>query len=96
MVSFRYNYHVYLFFCRHASFLVVINKLGGARGRKPLYNSVVVLAVMVADSHRVRVTYESPPNFLARLGNSCVGILVGLVVVIGGCTLLFWNEVRKQ
>ncbi|KAL5518301.1 hypothetical protein EMCRGX_G004008 [Ephydatia muelleri] len=49
---------------------------------------------MVADSHRVRVTYESPPNFLARLGNSCVGILVGLVVVIGGCTLLFWNEGR--
>ena len=95
MVSFRYNYQVY---CRHASFLVVINKLGGARGRKPYYNSssVVVLAVMVADSHRVRVTYESPPNFLARLGNSCVGILVGLVVVIGGCTLLFWNEVRKQ
>ncbi|KAL5479125.1 hypothetical protein EMCRGX_G022607 [Ephydatia muelleri] len=54
------------------------------------------IAVMVADSHRVRVTYESPPNFLARLGNSCVGILVGLVVVIGGCTLLFWNELLVE
>ncbi|KAK3101722.1 hypothetical protein FSP39_005826 [Pinctada imbricata] len=45
------------------------------------------------NSH-TRVTYRRNPGFLERVGNSLVGILVGIVLLIGSSALLFWNEGR--
>lgn len=44
---------------------------------------------------RTRVTYQRNPNFLERVGGSLVGILVGIVLLVVGSGLLFWNEVNK-
>lgn len=45
------------------------------------------------DSH-TRVRYERNPGFLERVGGSLVAILVGLVLILVGSALLFWNEGR--
>ena len=42
----------------------------------------------------VKVQYRRQPNFLERLGSSMVGSVLGLLLVVGACVLLFWNEVR--
>ncbi|XP_045165127.2 transmembrane protein 43-like [Mercenaria mercenaria] len=43
---------------------------------------------------RTRVTYQRNPGFFERIGGSLVGILVGLVLLVVGSCLLFWNEGR--
>lgn len=43
----------------------------------------------------VRVSHRRAPNFLERVGNSMVGSVVGVFVVLGACCLLFWNEGRS-
>lgn len=45
------------------------------------------------DRH-TQVRYERNPGFLERVGSSLVGILVGLVLIVAGCVLIFWNEGR--
>ena len=45
------------------------------------------------DRH-TRVRYERNPGFLERIGGSLAGILVGIVLIVAGCVLLFWNEVQ--
>ncbi|KAJ8301280.1 hypothetical protein KUTeg_020267 [Tegillarca granosa] len=47
----------------------------------------------MGDSH-TRVTYRRNPNFLERVGNSLVGVLVGLAMLLAASALLFWNEGR--
>lgn len=47
----------------------------------------------MGDSH-TRVSYRRNPNFCERIGNSLVGILVGIVLLFVACALLFWNEGR--
>ena len=42
---------------------------------------------------RTRIRYERTPGFLDRVGGSCVGILIGGVLLFGSTILLFWNEV---
>lgn len=44
----------------------------------------------------VRVTYRRTPNFLERVGGSVVGSLVGGLLIMGACFLLFLNEVRAS
>lgn len=44
------------------------------------------------ESH-TRVTYRRNPGFLERIGQSLIGILVGIVLLIVASCLLFWNEV---
>ena len=41
----------------------------------------------------VKVQYRRQPNFLERLGSSLVGSVLGFLLVVGACVLLFWNEV---
>ncbi|XP_056001007.1 transmembrane protein 43-like isoform X2 [Ostrea edulis] len=45
------------------------------------------------ESH-TRVTYRRNPGFLERIGQSLIGILVGIVLLIVASCLLFWNEGR--
>ncbi|XP_034308124.2 transmembrane protein 43 isoform X2 [Magallana gigas] len=45
------------------------------------------------DSH-TRVTYRRNAGFLERIGQSLIGILVGIGLLIGASVLLFWNEGR--
>lgn len=44
--------------------------------------------------HHTRVRYERNPGFLERVGSSLVAIVVGLVLILVGSVLLFWNEGR--
>lgn len=46
----------------------------------------------MGDSH-TRVSYRRNPNFFERIGNSLVGILVGIALLVVASGLLFWNEV---
>ncbi|CAH1784094.1 unnamed protein product, partial [Owenia fusiformis] len=48
---------------------------------------------MNQDSY-TRVSYRRNPNFFERVGNSCVGIVVGFLLITGAVFLLFWNEGR--
>ncbi|XP_041349268.1 transmembrane protein 43-like [Gigantopelta aegis] len=48
---------------------------------------------MGGNSH-TRVSYRHNPTFFERIGNSLVGILVGLVILTGASCLVFWNEGR--
>ncbi|XP_062577623.1 transmembrane protein 43-like [Saccostrea cucullata] len=45
------------------------------------------------DSH-TRVSYRRNPGFLERIGQSLIGVLVGIALLIGASVLLFWNEGR--
>ncbi|XP_078309391.1 transmembrane protein 43-like isoform X1 [Crassostrea virginica] len=45
------------------------------------------------ESH-TRVSYRRNPGFLERIGQSLVGVLVGIALLIGASCLLFWNEGR--
>ncbi|XP_071123741.1 transmembrane protein 43-like [Mytilus edulis] len=47
----------------------------------------------MGDSH-TRVSYRRNPNFFERIGNSLVGILVGIALLVVASGLLFWNEGR--
>nr|XP_002119557.1 transmembrane protein 43 [Ciona intestinalis] len=46
------------------------------------------------DQHR-RVTYRHKPGFLERVGNSCMGVLVGICVFLISIILLYYNEGRS-
>lgn len=39
-------------------------------------------------------TVVTKTSFLSRIGNSIKGVFIGIVLVIAGCILLFWNEGR--
>jgi hypothetical protein len=41
-----------------------------------------------------QVTVEQSSSWLGRLGRSLAGIVVGIVLVVAACVLLFWNEGR--
>ena len=43
---------------------------------------------------RTRVTYRENPSFCRRVRDSCVGILVGLLLLTAATAALFYNEVR--
>ncbi|OWF55861.1 Transmembrane protein 43 [Mizuhopecten yessoensis] len=45
------------------------------------------------DRH-TRTTYRRNATFLERVGNSCAGILIGIVLLVVASGLLFWNEGR--
>ncbi|KAL5015390.1 hypothetical protein ScPMuIL_009660 [Solemya velum] len=45
--------------------------------------------------HNTRVDYRSNPGFLTRVGNSLVGIVVGVGLLVVASGLLFWNEGRS-
>lgn len=40
------------------------------------------------------MSYQRNPGFCDKVGSSLVGILVGLVLLVVGSGLLFWNEVK--
>lgn len=48
---------------------------------------------MSGDRH-TRTTFTRNSTFFERVGNSCVGILVGIVLIIVASVLLFYNEGR--
>jgi hypothetical protein len=47
----------------------------------------------MGDSH-TRVTYRRNATFCERIGNSLMGILVGIALLVIASVLLFWNEVK--
>jgi hypothetical protein len=49
---------------------------------------------MSDDSGSDQVTVEESSSWLGRLGKSLAGIVVGILLVIVACVLLFWNEGR--
>ena len=53
----------------------------------------VIAGVSETMDRHTRVRYERNPGFLERIGGSLAGILVGIVLIVAGCVLLFWNEV---
>jgi hypothetical protein len=40
-----------------------------------------------------RVSYRNNPGFLQRIGNSLMGIGVGLALIVMASGLLYWNKV---
>jgi hypothetical protein len=46
------------------------------------------------EGSRDQVTVEESRSWLQRVGQSFVGVIFGILLIIGSCILLFWNEGR--
>ena len=49
---------------------------------------------MESEEYDADTTEEDVPGWCSRFGGSCVGLLLGVVLVLASGPLLWWNEQR--